>query len=89
MSKIRNRFKVLLAQKELRDGRSYTYDDIKAEVGISSTTLTSYAKGRVTRFDESTLVTLCEWLECDLSDLIEYPPVKSQQDDLSPVMVMG
>lgn len=89
MSKIRNRFKVLLAQKEVRDGRAYTYDDIRSATGISATTLTSYARNRVTRFDESTLVTLCEWLECDLSDLIEYPPAPSQQDDPEPELVMG
>lgn len=80
MAKVRNRFKILLAQKETRDNRSYTYEDIQKATGISPTTLASYAKGRVSRFDEKTIIALCDWLECDLGDLIEYPPVQSQQD---------
>lgn len=79
MAKVRNRFKILLAQKEARDQKSYTYEDIYEATGISPTTLTNYAKGRVARFDETTLVKLCNWLECDLSDLLVYPPEPSQQ----------
>jgi len=87
MAQIRNRFKILLAQKESRDGRSYTYDDIRMLTNISPTTLSNYARGTVTRFDESTLVSLCKFLECELAELIEYPPDLSQQDMALPVMV--
>lgn len=80
MAKVRNRFKILLAQKEARDGREYSYDDIYQATGISPTTLTSYSKGRVARFDEVTLIKLCDWLECELGDLLIYPPQMSQQD---------
>ena len=84
MAQIRNRFKVLLAQKELRDGREYTYEDISQVTGLSTTTITSYAKGRVSRFDTSTLVALCDWFECNLSELIEYPPDKCQENSFVP-----
>lgn len=87
MAQIRNRFKILLAQKESRDGRSYTYDDIRLMTNISPTTLSNYARGTVTRFDESTLVSLCKFLECELAELIEYPPDLSQQDMALPAMV--
>lgn len=80
MAKVRNRFKILLAQKEARDNRSYTYEDIYQETGISPTTITNYAKGRVARFDSSTLTALCDWLECDLADLLVYPQEMSQQN---------
>lgn len=79
MAKVRNRFRVLLAQKEMRDGRNYTYDDIAAATGLSKTTITAYVNGRVSRFDESTLIAVCTWLDCSLAELIEYPPVMSQQ----------
>lgn len=79
MSKIRNRFEILLAQKQVRDGRSYTYDDIYEASGISPNTLTSYTKQRVTRFDTKTVISLCDWLECDLSELLEYPPAMRHQ----------
>lgn len=86
MAQIRNRFKILLAQKELVDGRSYTYDDIRKLTGISPTTLSNYAQGTVTRFDEPTLVALCKFFDCELAELIEYPPDQSQQNALLPAM---
>ena len=79
MATIRNRFKILLAQKESNDGRNYTYEDIYQLTGISPNTLTSYAKGRVSRYDAKTLTALCDWLDCDLSDLLVYPQEMSQQ----------
>lgn len=83
MTKIRNRFKILLAQKEAVDGRSYTYDDIYNYTGISPNTLTSYAKGRVSRYDEKTLMALCDWLDCGIADLLVYPQEMSQQSSLA------
>jgi len=80
MARIKNRFRILLAQKESRDGRRYTYDDIYQATGIGPGTLSSYAKGSVTRFDQETLIKLCDFLECDLAELIEYPPDQSQQN---------
>ena len=74
MSYIRNRFKILLAQKEVRDGREYTYNDIREETGISSNTIANYAKNRVTRFDSVTLMKICDFLECELGELLVYPP---------------
>ena len=91
MALIRNRFKILLAQKETRDGRKYTYDDIRAATKISPTTLSNYAQGTVTRFDEPTLVALCNFFECELAELIEYPPDQSQQNisQLTTAAVIG
>ena len=80
MAQIRNRFRILLAQKESKDERRYTYDDIYKATGIGPGTLSSYAKNTVTRFDERTLVALCDFLGCELAELIEYPPDLSQQN---------
>lgn len=73
MTEIKNRFKILLAQKETRDGRRYTYEDIYKATGVGPATIANYAKGTVTRFDAKTLVLFCDFLECDLSKLLEYP----------------
>jgi len=74
MSQIRNRFKILLAQKEGRDGREYSYMDIREATGMSPTTISNYAKNRVTRYDAVTLMKICDFLECELADLLIYPP---------------
>ena len=87
MAQIRNRFKILLAQKEAADGRKYTYDDIRGLTGVSPTTLSNYAQGNVTRFDEPTLVALCNWFGCELAELIEYTPAQSQQNTLTSCVI--
>ena len=80
MAQIKNRFNILLAQKKDRDGRGYTYEDISDATGVSPTTLSAYSQGKVRRFDEVTLVALCKFFECELAELIEYPPDQSQQN---------
>ena len=86
-SQIRNRFKILLAQKEARDGRNYTYNDISQATGIAPNTLSAYANQSVSRFDESILVRLCEFFDCTLAELLEYPPVTSQQNGIASLVM--
>ena len=77
---IRNRFRILLAQKEVRDNRRYTYDDITDATGISRQTIASYATGSVSRYDGRTLKSFCDFFDCELSELLEYPPATRQQN---------
>jgi DNA-binding Xre family transcriptional regulator len=56
---IQNRLKVLLAEKELREGRKLTYRLVSKETGLAIDTLTAYMTQKVNRFDRSTLETLC------------------------------
>lgn len=69
---IYNRLKILIAEKEIREGRSLPYRVIFEETGIAKSTLTDYAKQRVTRFDASTLNTLCRYFDCQPGDLLVY-----------------
>ena len=71
---IQNRLKVLLAEKELREDRKLTYRLVAQETGLAIGTLTEYMTQRVRRFDKSTLETLCEYLACDVGDLLKYSP---------------
>lgn len=91
MAKIINRFNNLLAQVELETGNRPTYRDIQEETGIALSTLSSYATGEVSRYDERTLIQLCRFFDkrlrngCTLSDLLEYPPIPGQE--ITAVMV--
>jgi putative transcriptional regulator len=71
---IQNRLKVLLAEKELRENRKLTYRTVAKETGLAIGTLTAYMTQQVNRFDKSTLETLCEYLSCDVGDLLSYSP---------------
>jgi putative transcriptional regulator len=70
MPRIKNRLKVLLAEKELREGRKISYRVLAEETGLSLDTITAYMNQRVSRYDESTLLALCNYLGCEISDLI-------------------
>jgi DNA-binding Xre family transcriptional regulator len=72
--KIRNNFKILRAQKEKELGRNLTYTEIYQITGVSPTILSGYATGSINRYDGDTLVRLCEFFNCSLSDLLEFAP---------------
>ena len=63
-------FKVLLAEKELRDGRKYTYRDIEQATGVNKNTIGLWIGGKVQRFDAPTLEALCTYLDCTVGDLL-------------------
>lgn len=92
MARIENRFRQLLAQIEAETGKRPTYAEIQEETGIAASTLSSYAQGTVTRYDESTLITLVDYFNtrvsagCTLSDFLQYPPVNGQELSLSMAM---
>ena len=70
-----NRFNNLLAQKEIRDNKRYRQTDIANETGLSKATVSRWMKGG--DVSESTIHTaqlLCEWLGCDLADLVYLEP---------------
>lgn len=69
---IQNRLKILLAEKEYREGRKLTYRTVAKETGLAIDTLTAYMTQRVNRFDKSTLEAFCKYLSCDVGDLLKY-----------------
>jgi len=72
--RIYTRFKILLAEKEVRDQRKYTYEDIKETIGIATSTLSAYAQNKesVKAYKKTTLAKLCTFFECEIADLIVY-----------------
>lgn len=69
---IQNRLKILISEKEFREGRKLTYRTVAQETGLNMSTLTAYMTQRVNRFDKSTLETLCKYLSCDVGDILKY-----------------
>jgi putative transcriptional regulator len=70
--KVYNRFKILLAQKEIQEDRRISYKEIKNATGIASSTLSSWATNSTKRFDADTIADLCDFFECEVGDLINY-----------------
>lgn len=79
--RIRNKFRILLAEKETRDGKTISYRDVQRETGIDASTLSDWANNAVKRYDADKLAALCEYFGCGVGDLIEYspPPQKAKK----------
>jgi putative transcriptional regulator len=79
---IYNKLKILIAEKEFREGRKLTYRTISKETGISTTTLTKYIN-QGGGIDAGTLEKLCEYFNCQPGDLLVYsaenPQLKKQK----------
>lgn len=68
MLRIKNRFAELVAEKERKDGRKWTYDDISKATGVSTNSLSGYARNKVRRFDAVTVEALLAFFGCGIAD---------------------
>ena len=70
--KIINKLRVLLAEKAEKEQRNIPLKEVERKTGITWTTLQSWANNKVTRFDEPVIIALCDFLECEVGDLLVY-----------------
>lgn len=72
MGRVHNRFKILLAEKEIKEDRRISYDEIRENTGIAGSTLSAWATNTVKRYDADTISSLCDFFNCGVGDLIVY-----------------
>lgn len=82
-----NRFEELLAQKERRDGRRYSREEIAEITGISVTSIQNWALNRTTRFDAKQILAFCDFFECTMGDLFVIEDVENSPDFLTEALV--
>jgi putative transcriptional regulator len=70
--KVYNRFKILLAEKEIKENRRIPYDEIKEKTGIAASSISAWATNNITRFDADTIAEWCQFFDCGVGDLIVY-----------------
>ena len=69
---IYNRVKILIAEKELREGRKWPYRAIAEVTGVSKDKLSEYALQKVKRFDASALNAFCHFFNCQPGDILIF-----------------
>jgi putative transcriptional regulator len=69
-NKIVNRFRILLAQKATKAQQNIALMDVQRGTGIAWSTLNAWANNQVTRYDAPVIQALCDYLECQVGDLI-------------------
>lgn len=68
--RVLNRFKELVARKERRDAKRYTIENISRTLGTTAVTVRAWMNNEVTRYDADKILAMCEFLECEVSDLL-------------------
>lgn len=68
--KIVNHLRILLAQKATKQQQNIPLMDVQRKTGIAWSTLNSWANNQVTRYDAPVIQALCEYLECQVGDLL-------------------
>jgi putative transcriptional regulator len=71
---IKNKLRLLIADKEYRENRKISYRTVAQEADIPLSVLTDYTSQKVKRFDVKTLEKLCRYFDCQPGDLLEYVP---------------
>jgi DNA-binding Xre family transcriptional regulator len=73
-SMIRFRLKELVAEREFKEGRVITLNEIAAATGIHRATLSKIANERGYNTGTDNIDRLCAHFGCGVSDVIEYLP---------------
>lgn len=79
---IYNKLKILIAEKELREGRKLPHRVVAQEAGIPLSVLTLYMGQKVRRFDTETLQKLCRYFGVQPGELLIYsedPPPSNKK----------
>lgn len=68
---LKHRLIELLALKEAKEGRRYLQTDIAKETGLTENTVSRWMnKTDLQRVDDKVLIALCDFLRCDVADLL-------------------
>lgn len=70
MKALKIRIIELMADKQKATGRVITIADVAKGTGLSRQTVYDWAANRVSRFDERTILALCNYFECNVGDLM-------------------
>lgn len=74
---IRYRLKELIAEKSFQEGRTVTMNEVAEKTGIHRTTLTKIANQFGYNTSTDVLDKLCDYFNCELSDLAQRYPAKT------------
>lgn len=79
-SVVRNRIKVLHAQKEHRLGRNIFLHELEADTGILKATWSNLMNNKTTMYHVDTIAAICDYYDCTPGDLFEYLPSREVQE---------
>ena len=78
---MQSRLRLIIAEKELRDGRRWSLRTIAEESGANISTVQRLMNNTIKRIPTDELSALCRWLDCDVGDILVMAeqPTKPRQ----------
>ena len=70
VTKLRNRFLILLTEKERRENRRITQTEIAAALDLNIHTVGRWMRNKVTKFEAPVVERICEYFGCEVGDLL-------------------
>lgn len=69
-AEVQTRFLELLAEKQRRERRTITREQVAKETGISISSVQKWALNQLSRFDSKQIVAFCDYFNCGIGDLL-------------------
>lgn len=79
MKIVRSHLRVLLAKKEMREGRSISLRKVARETKVSISTVEGLANNTLKELSLVALGALCDYLSCEVGDLLHLEEVPDEQ----------
>ena len=71
---------IIITLDEYRKAHGVSKYSIIKNCGVSATQLNSYCNNKITRVDLPVLARICDYLCCEISDLLEYMPDEPKKE---------
>lgn len=76
--------KIVITLEEYRVKHGISKYAIIKNCGVSATQLNSYCGNKVTRIDLPVLARICDFLHCEIGDILSYVPADRDRDHSRP-----
>lgn len=77
--KLRNRFLILLTEKEKRENRRISRNELMIATDVTLSTILRWERNQVTKFEAGVVEAFCAYFDCDLCDLLYMEPESEQK----------
>jgi putative transcriptional regulator len=81
--KLKNRLDYLIIEKQRKEKKRIKLSEIAEAIDVRNNTITNWLKNDQQKLDIAVVERLCDYFECDLSDLLYFEIVNEDESNYS------